>query len=411
MKKTTLLLLLLSISICTATSGQSVLKIVGGHLKINGTAQLILHNAQFNNAGSFDPGTSTVVVCGDLTDAESAIGGSVSTTFYNLEIDKSSNGSQLQQAIQVDNELRMTSGNLDLNGHDLTLGTANGTIANESPTSRITGPAGGEIIKTLDLNAPNGGNPGNIGAVFTTADNLGMTTVKRGHVPESIAGTAGIERYYEITPTNNTNLNATVQFQYFDAELNGITEPELGPWRKDDAFWFNAVTSDSNMVTNFVEASNINLFSRWTLAAEAPKLSLKVMLQGAYSANNDMRDDLRAQDLLQPGEPYAALGYNHVSSGGGESIANSILETTTADAPVDWVFVELRAANNSATVIAARSALLQKDGDIVDLDGLSPLSFPGIAKGNSLFHRRAAPQSPGHDDGQCRSYELDFNAI
>ena len=383
MKKTTLLLL--CISICTATSGQSVLKIVGGHLKINGTAQLILHNTQFSNAGNFDPGTSTVVICGDLTDAESAIGGSVGTTFYNLEIDKSSNGSQLQQTVQVDNELRMTSGNLDLNGHDLTLGTANGTIVNESPTSRITGPAGGEIIKTLDLNAPNGENPGNIGAVFTTADNLGMTTVKRGHVPESIAGIDGIERYYEITPTNNANLNATVQFQYFDAELNGITEPELGPWRKDDAFWFNAVTSDSNMVTNFVEASNINLFSRWTLAAEAPKLSLKVLLQGAYSANNDMRDDLRAQDLLQPGEPYAALGYNHVSSGGGESITGSILEITTADAPVDWVFVELRDANNSATVIAARSALLQKDGDIVDLDGLSPLSFPGIAKGNSYF--------------------------
>ena len=383
MKKTTLLLL--SISICTATSGQSVLKIVGGHLKINGTAQLILHNTQFNNAGSFDPGTSTVVVCGDLSDAESAIGGSATTTFYNLEINKSSNGSQLQQAVQIDNELRMTTGNLDLNGHDLTLGMANGTIVNESPTSRITGPAGGEIIKTLDLNAPNGENPGNIGAVFTTADNLGMTTIKRGHVPESIAGANGIERYYEITPTNNTNLNATVQFHYFDAELNGVTEAELGPWRKDDVFWFNAVTSDSNMVANFVEASNINLFSRWTLAAEAPKLSLKVMLQGPYAANNEMKDDLRAQDLLPSGEPYAALGYNHVSSGGGESVADPVLETTSADAPVDWVFVELRDANNNTAVVAARSALLQKDGDVVDLDGHSPLSFPGIAKGNSYY--------------------------
>jgi hypothetical protein len=42
---------------------------------------------------------------------------------------------------------------------------------------------------------------------------------------------------------------------------------------------------------------------------------------------------------------------------------------------VDWVVVELRDALGSGTVLASRSALLQRDGDVVALDGTSALSF------------------------------------
>ncbi|MBK9254095.1 MAG: cadherin-like domain-containing protein [Saprospiraceae bacterium] len=48
------------------------------------------------------------------------------------------------------------------------------------------------------------------------------------------------------------------------------------------------------------------------------------------------------------------------------------------DAIVDWVFVELRSKSNYANVIATRSGLLQRDGDIVELDGVSSLRFPEI---------------------------------
>ena len=365
---------------------QSNLVIDGGNITVIGNANLVLKDAQFLNNGSFEAGNGTVTITGAGTDEVSAIGGTSGTTFYNLQIKKTTNGTQLQKPIQVDNELRMTSGNLDLNGNDLTLGEANGTIVGESETSRITGEGGGEVIITQELNAPTAVNPGNIGVVITSDEDLGATTIKRGHVPETIAGNAGIERYYEITPTNNTDLDATTQFQYFQAELNGIQEADLGLWRKDDDFWFNPAATITNPTNNYIETTNINLFSKWTLATDAPKLSLTVFLQGPYStADLDMNDDLRVQDLLGSDEPYAALGYNHVSSGGGESVVNDILNIATQNAIVDWVFVELRDATDNTIVVAARSALLQKDGDVVDLDGVSPLSFPGITKGNSYF--------------------------
>jgi len=48
------------------------------------------------------------------------------------------------------------------------------------------------------------------------------------------------------------------------------------------------------------------------------------------------------------------------------------------NAIVDWVFVELRNKANRAQVMATRSALLQRDGDIVEVNGTSCLSFPGV---------------------------------
>jgi len=42
------------------------------------------------------------------------------------------------------------------------------------------------------------------------------------------------------------------------------------------------------------------------------------------------------------------------------------------------VFLEIRDKNDATTVLQTRSALLQRDGDIVDIDGVSPISFLGV---------------------------------
>ncbi|WCO01772.1 FG-GAP-like repeat-containing protein [Psychroserpens ponticola] len=84
--------------------------------------------------------------------------------------------------------------------------------------------------------------------------------------------------------------------------------------------------------------------------------------------NNLMRDDLRLNGWLASNattSPYAdAL------------IADpSVFNTTGDDAIVDWVFVELRDKNDNSIVIDSQSALLQRDGDVVGVDGLSALGF------------------------------------
>jgi hypothetical protein len=105
----------------------------------------------------------------------------------------------------------------------------------------------------------------------------------------------------------------------------------------------------------------------------------RVFLDGAYvSATGLMRDDLRAGGHLPLAHPYGAAPWNHVGS---ELVDASVLAVTGNDAVVDWVLLELRDPNNTASVLGRRAALVQRDGDIVDLDGSSPVRFPGMDNG------------------------------
>ena len=109
------------------------------------------------------------------------------------------------------------------------------------------------------------------------------------------------------------------------------------------------------------------------LAANKVCLSPKAYLQGALLGvnlpNTLMRDDLRVKNLIPTTSPY---------SGGltsANTTTNTVLGITGNDAIVDWVFVELRSGTDSTLIIDSRSALIQRDGDIVDVDGTGSLIF------------------------------------
>ncbi len=99
-------------------------------------------------------------------------------------------------------------------------------------------------------------------------------------------------------------------------------------------------------------------------------IDLKVFLQGPTIApftgeENLMRDDLRVANLIPLATPYSD----------GKTINASILNTAGANAVVDWVWVELRDATDNTKVIEGQSALLLRNGNVVDTDGTSALSF------------------------------------
>ncbi|VAV83344.1 Internalin-like protein (LPXTG motif) Lmo0331 homolog, partial [hydrothermal vent metagenome] len=167
----------------------------------------------------------------------------------------------------------------------------------------------------------------------------------------------------------------------------------------------NVKNGNNTNVTTFIATNNPNLTcievdnaaystANWTNidaqtsfsenCSTAILLSAKVYLQGAATNPNSgegtwMRDDLRVSGSIPTTSPYTdALTVNA-----------SVFNPTGSDAIVDWVFVELRDQANSATVLASQSALLQRDGDVVSVDGVSPLPF-NMASGNyfvAVSHR------------------------
>ncbi len=113
-----------------------------------------------------------------------------------------------------------------------------------------------------------------------------------------------------------------------------------------------------------------------TVPAPPVLVSPKVFLGGPYnSATTTMTDGLRVLGRVPLVEPYSVLGYVHTGLGGGETILPSALLVTGDNAIVDWVVVELRSASNSGAVLASRSALVQRDGDVVGMNGTSPVPF------------------------------------
>jgi len=107
--------------------------------------------------------------------------------------------------------------------------------------------------------------------------------------------------------------------------------------------------------------------------------TVRMYLGGAYnSADHRMNDQLRANGLVPATEPYTALGFN-LPGGGGEIAAVGLLDATGDNAIVDWVVVELRSKTAPGTILSARCALLQRDGDVVAADGSPALIFPVAA--------------------------------
>ena len=136
-------------------------------------------------------------------------------------------------------------------------------------------------------------------------------------------------------------------------------------------------------------------------------LSLRVYLEGAMMQNGGavssvnglplMRDDFRiskftGENIIPMIDSYTVVAdqfmntpfkYNHLGPGLIETnleITDSltVMSVIGDDAIVDWVHIELRSKDDMTLPIATRSGLLQRDGDVVDLDGSSNLKFQGV---------------------------------
>ena len=208
----------------------------------------------------------------------------------------------------------------------------------------------------LILTSPTGTVLNLIGAgVCTNQDNINVEFDQTG-----ANGAVG-----SICPLNNLFVIPTASLAAFNGQLF------QGTW---------------TLAVQDVATIDVGTLNSWclmpALSFPSVRVSPKVFLEGPYSTGTGlMGDALRSGGLIPLAEPYAGLGYAHTGGGGGETVSAGILTTTGNNAIVDWVLVELRNSANSAQILATRSALLQRDGDVVDVDGTSGVLFNGRPPG------------------------------
>lgn len=254
--------------------GQGTLRqTAGSHIKVVGGAYLVLNDMHLLNDGTLQqaPGGGFVKFTGGLN---VSLSGNGPTTFDELLMTKTGPSTlNLQREVFVLSKVLFDGGIIDLGNSVLNLGTT-GIFSQESETSRAFTVGTGYVKAGQVLDNPLAVNIGNLGAIITSPENLGLTTIRRGHQVQTVPG-GSIRRFYDIEPTKNVNLKATLRFRYFDAELNSLREATLHQWKsKNMVLWEPAGADSRDPAANYVERGNHSKFDRMTLAtATAPSIT------------------------------------------------------------------------------------------------------------------------------------------
>jgi hypothetical protein len=337
-------------------------------------------------------------------------------TIPNLEMDNAANATLTGNA-RIGTDILFTTGKIQHGNFDLTLGST-ATVTGASATKYFITNGTGRLIKAT------------LGATAFTYP-VGNTTTTYNPATISNSGTAddiGVRSLANVLNTGNTGTAFTKEvadasWDISEAVVGGSTLSLTATWEAaDELAGFNRakagisyyiptpgatqgwdlLNSQTGLATGAGPYSytrtginNVGVFAVGTRPVLSPLLvSPKIFLQGPYSTGNGlMGDALRTLNLIPTTEPYTgAFNFTQTGSGGGETSTASIVGSGAPggnNAIVDWVFAQLHDGTTGA-VIGTRSALVQRDGDVVETDGVSPLNMAGFSAGNyyvSIRHR------------------------
>ena len=194
----------------------------GSSIVVSGQTSILL-DGNWSNTGTFLPGSGTLVFNGsqDQTMAQSDLAG-----YQNITVHKLMGKLELLDSLQVNGVLTLNDGDFDLQNEILILGD-HGLLVEDDINGGVVIGAAGAVLTIRELNAPAMTNPGQIGLRIESDLNLDSTEIRRTFEPVAIGTFIGISRILEARPKNNTGLDATLEFQYFDSELGANTEAKL----------------------------------------------------------------------------------------------------------------------------------------------------------------------------------------
>ena len=339
-------------------------------------------------------GTGKVILKGTANQNVNMNGNSLPS----LEVDNASNVTLTGNA-KVANNLQFTNGKILLGTNNLTLAAAATTSG--AGTSKFVETNGtGQLLKEVSSNVTAFEMPVGAGTAYRPAfvttngtysstANVGIRVLGTAHPNRPVKLSDFIAAYWPVTRTGVTG-TVTVAGQYQDAADITGTEANLRGYFYDGTEW-SSTNGTNDAALNRVGttfAANGALYGMDKFVY----VKAKAFLQAPFNTSTGvMSDALRTPSNLIPlTDPYRSAPYTtsfgHINNSGAETAAASVFadQASTNDNIVDWVFLELRNSNVSPgnTVLQTRSALVQRDGDIVDIDGASPVTFNNTANGN-----------------------------
>ncbi len=240
------------------------------------------------------------------------------------------------------------------------------------------------------FNVNNGGNIAAVSSIFEYMDIIGVNLL-----PGSIVNNGSSFdncTFREGQAGGGSSLMTLNGEHYFTA--NNVVFP-TNTWGSD----YNVWKSDNLGGVNFVNASggfdgetfeyDPNNRVGWTDGNL--DMNIMVMLEGPYDSGTGlMKTDLLSSGYIPLNQPFNPVlpYYDNAAPkwlySGTESVGSIPANT------VDWVLVQLRDAATAAdassgTILDSKAGFLLNNGQIVDLDGVSPLQFTGATFSTNLY--------------------------
>ncbi|MEM9858331.1 MAG: T9SS type A sorting domain-containing protein [Bacteroidota bacterium] len=295
-----------------------------------------------------DQEPKTIAVYGSASADSHRFSGQSVLPIANFLMRKSRGGLSLQTDAFVFNQAAIEGGILVLEENAVfnLVQSSNASIM-ESEDSRITG-ADGSISTSLALNAPAAENVANLGLEISSTANLGNTEIIRKHSPVMINGSEGIARTFEINPDNNSNLDATLRFYYFDAELNGNDEAQLQVFLEVGADLVKQTVTDRNTDDNWIEIAAVDELGTFVIGADPCDLiDISVNLIGrtlTVSESGITYQWVDCDNDNTPIEGATALSFEAMTTGN----YAVIVSTENCDVLSSCTFVDVEACNTTA---------------------------------------------------------------
>jgi hypothetical protein len=377
----------------------------------------------FNNAGTYHSSSNRDSLL--MLGSGNALLNPGSASFSFLTINKASNSDvvTLGGSAIVKTKLDYLSGTLSTdyaNNPSYVLSAPATAVFNMAPGQQIIGTVkrtawtnGSSIL----FNAPqlqvttNGG---------TAPADISVTMLPQAHGGDPAQEEKEVKRRFLLAQNGGNGFTADVRFPYDASELNTNVEANLTPWYLNASEWNALLTSVSRDAVNrsvtVTEIPAASFAQEWKLADPRYTFNVLAFLKGGWNNPTSlMRTALSTGGKLPLTQPYNTAPFNYSGTESVTSIPNANV--------VDWVLLELRKPASglaedagSSTVIGRKAGFLLTNGNIVDLDGTSPLSFDISKQGAGNFvvlrHRNhLAVMSNAMASNLTASFANDFSLL
>lgn len=374
-----------------------------GTITIVGSGSLIVEGGMTNSPGSVlnMDASSSMTVSGNLIissgstinqDATITLNGNTASdltsngvTVGNVTINKTSGDVSILDDLNMAGDLGLTSGDFQLGVNDIFLGTAS-LVSGGSASSHVNTNSTGRLNKAF-ASATGFTFPVGDGTRYTpltsnpTGTSGGVAVAVENSAPGGVVGPNFLSRNWKVNTTGFSSNALSGTYNEAD-DVNGSEALIKGAVWNGTNWTFNGSsgTPASDMIAATAPAGDVIFSGLNTIGT----VKLRAFLAGPYNSGNGMMNttlnDLGLLDAITT-SPYG--------DGGTASIPNNDI--------VDWVLLELRNPSSAGDPVILKSAFINKNGYIVDYDGVSDPQIIGAYNPASVRLRHRNHLSVGTD--------------